>query len=246
MKYRKVLAVCGFSLIASAQAATPNYPDIAVNKDDQSGISFTYQVPEPVEKTIEYQGQALEILEIKECTYSYEAGLPQIPVRIVVIGVPPEGTISVNYDAVSGSEIGNLNFPTAPDFFKSENQTEQKAAGIGFYPEQLVEIEGPMFIRSQRVIRLKIYPLQYNFQTKTVKSYAQISVQVNFQESRKTFARLSSPESFENIFKEALLNYSTAITWRLERSLAPAQLQADPFAYSDNWCMIMVREDRRA
>jgi len=243
MKYRKVLAVCGFSLIASAQAATPNYPDVAINKDDQSGISFTYQVPELVEKTIEFQGRALKILEIKECSYSYKAGMPQIPIRIVVIGVPPEGTVSVNYDAVPGSEIRNLNFPTAPDYFKSENQTEQKTAGIGFYPEQLVEIEGPMFIRSQRVVRLKIYPLQFNFQTKTVKSYAQFSVQVNFQESKKTFAQLSSPERFDNIFKEALLNYSTAKTWRVERSLAPAQLQADPFAYSDNWYKIIVRED---
>src|SRR3989304_5071030 len=135
-----------------------------------------------------------------------------------------------------------LILPLAKDN-SAEQDSNEKSAAIGFYPQQLVEIEGPMFIRSQRVVRLKIYPLQYNFQTKTVKSYSQFSVQVNFQESRKTFAQLSSPERLDNIFEEALLNYSTAKTWRVERSLAPAQLQADPFAYSDSWYKIIVRED---
>ena len=230
--------------MASAQAAIPNYPDIAVSQDDQKGISFTYTVLEPAEKMIEYQGQTLKILEIKECTYSFETGMPQIPVRIVVIGVPPSGEVSLNYDVVPGPEKSNLSFPVAPEFTKPESQSEKrKVSGTGFYPEQVVEVEGPMFIRSQRVLRLKIYPLQYNFQTKAVKSYSQFSVQVNFQESRETFTQLSSPEKFDNIFKEALLNYSTAKAWRVERSLAPAKLQADPFAYSDNWYKIIVRED---
>lgn len=242
MKYRKVLAVCSFSLIASAQAAAPNYPDIAVSKDDQSGISFTYQVPEPVEKTIEYQGQTLKILEIKECTYSYEAGLPQIPVRIVLIGVPPQGDMNLSYTSREAAQMTGLILPLAKDN-SAEQDSNEKSAAIGFYPQQLVEIEGPMFIRSQRVIRLKIYPLQYNFQTHTASLYSEISIQVDFPQAKSTFLPATSEERFDKIFKESLLNYSTAKAWRVENSLSPSGVQADPFSYSDNWYKITVRED---
>ncbi len=244
MKYKKILAVCSFSLVASALAGLQNYPDVTVTKDDQTGISFTYQVPLQVEREINYQGEKFKIVEIEGCSYSFEAGMPQVPVKIVVLGVPPEGEVTLNYDINPGPEIKGLSFPGAPDSSSETNLPEpQKIARTGYYPQQLVEVEGPMFIRSQRVVRLKIYPLQYNLQTKTTRLVSSFSIQVNFEDARQNLAPLTSPERFDKIFEEALLNYTTAKNWRVEKSWTSTPAQADPFAYSDNWYKINVRDD---
>jgi hypothetical protein len=229
------------ALISTANGGTPAYPDLSVTKDDQSGLDFVYLVPEPTKSTINYKEQVYDALEIKDCSYTFVDGLPQLPVRIVVVGVPPEGEVKITYNAITQKEVDNLNILPAEDKRSPEKPSlKQTISGTGLYPQQLVDLEGPMFIRSQRVVRLKIYPVQYNPSTKSATIHSQVSIQVSFSPAKSDFSPAVSTERFEQIFKESLLNYQTAKAWRVERSLTGSPQQADPFVYSDNWYKITV------
>jgi len=101
-----------------------------------------------------------------------------------------------------------------------------------FYPAALAEIEPMGYVRQQRVARLEFHPIQYSPATGQLKVYKRLEVRVTFSmKSLKPSKSLKSlndlndfngfnehqEDVFEDLYRDALLNYEQARNWRKER-----------------------------
>jgi hypothetical protein len=238
------------------------YDEFQVLKSDQEGIVFRYSVPEPTLANARMNGIDFDQISLDKCVLSDSPGEPQLPVRIVVIGVPPEAEIEVEILKGESQERSGVNLTSPLKIEKSNKSrlgyqvTYQKLDRVfmvdRFFPEKIVSFDPPIFLRNQRIVRLKIYPVQYNPQRKTIRYYPQLTISVRFLGGRKEPQR-TEKDLFEKIYQNVLLNYEESKIWRkteergdfFKQTLAPLGKPevVYPFGYSENWYKMVVREN---
>jgi hypothetical protein len=230
--------------------ASEEYSDIQVLRSDQNGIVFKYKVPEMSSSKLSRGDTLLDVLSIDKCPLSMDNGYPQVPSRIVVIGIPLNNQVDVRVVDENSLDKGKFNLP----FFQkkavddeSRTKTLKMIKEISsqdvYYPQELVNYDPPTFIRNQRIIRLKLFPVQYNPASKAVKYYSEITVEVEFTGGEKTEG-IMEKDLFESVYKETILNYDVAKNWRKTREIGLKKvLQIDPFSYSDTWYKITLRDN---
>jgi len=226
--------------------ASDEYSDIQILRSDEKGIVFRYVVPELTVLKQSRGDTLFDILGIDKCPLSRDPGYPQVPARIVVIGIPLEGEVNVSVSEENGLDKGKFNLPFFEERVIGED-SKRKQIEISnediFYPERRVSFDSPTFMRNQRILRLKIFPVQYNPLRKSVRYYSDITIAVDFSGGEKTEGRIEK-DLFENVYRETLLNYEVAKRWRKIREIGLKKtLQDNPFNYSDTWYKITLRDN---
>jgi hypothetical protein len=230
------------------------YDEFQVLKSDQDGILFKYSVPEPTLANARINGIDFDQISLDKCVLSDSPGEPQLPVRIVVIGVPPEAEIEVEILEEETQERSGVNLSSPLKIEKSDKsrlgyqvsyqRLDQVFMDDRFFPEKIVSFDPPTFLRNQRIVRLKIYPIQYNPQRKTIRYHPQLTISVRFLGGTKEPQR-TEKDLFEKIYQNLLLNYEESRTWRRteERRSFFKRGKVFPFGDSENWYKIVVREN---
>ncbi len=235
-------------------SSVSEYDEIQVLKSDQEGIVFKYSVPEPLLTKAEIDGIDFDQISIDKCVSSNVPGEPQLPVRIVVIGVPLEAEIKVEISQEEYQEQSGIRLTSPLEIVESDkNRLGYKVSYREldkvfmldrFFPEKIVSSEPPIFLRNQRIVRLKIYPIQYNPQRKAIRYHPQLTISVRFLGGRKEPQR-AEKDLFEKIYENVLLNYEESKIWRKTEKrrtfFKPGVIY--PFDYSENWYKIVVREN---
>jgi hypothetical protein len=249
-----LLAFSGFFLCGEKASSGAEYNEIQVLKSDQEGIVFKYSVPEPLLSKVKINAMDFDQINIDKCALSNLLGEPQLPVRIVVIGVPLEAEMGVEILEGESQERSGINLAPALKIEKSDEnrlgykvssqRLDQAFMADRFFPEKIVSFDPPTFLRNQRIVRLKIYPIQYNPQRKTIRYYPQLTISVSFLGGREEPQRIEK-DLFEKIYQNVLLNYEESKVWRKteERKSFFRPERAYPSGYSGEWYKIVVREN---
>jgi hypothetical protein len=249
-----LLAFSAFFLCAEKASSGAEYDEIQVLKSDQEGIVFRYSVPEPLLSKVKINAIDFDQIDIDKCVLSGSSGEPQLPVRIVVIGVPLEAEMEVEILEGESQERSGVNLAPALKIEKSDEnrlgykvssqRLDQAFMADRFFPEKIVSFDPPTFLRNQRIVRLKIYPIQYNPQRKTIRYYPRLTISVSFLGGREEPQRIEK-DLFEKIYQNVLLNYEESKLWREteERKNFFRPERAYPPGYSGEWYKIAVREN---
>jgi hypothetical protein len=229
------------------------YGDLKLLKSDQSGITFTYEVPSYSAQKLFSSEQTYDVISIDKCPLSSDVGKPWLPVRIICLGLPGDAQIDAQILENNSQELSSFDIAPCPkpevNLEKGEqNLIYQKNEGTyavnQFYPQNIIEIEQPLFIRGQKIVRLKIHPVQYNPGQKTIRYSSEIKISVSFSNvSTKKAQPLGFEDKFfEKVFQNILLNYTEAKNWRTADYGVKVN-QEDPFQYSDKWYKIFTPEE---
>ncbi len=237
---------------ASAANSTSEYNDLQVLKSDQEGVIFKYLVPELNFGRLELSGRNYDLVNIDNCALSNLPGKPQLPVRTVIIGVPLEGDIRVEVLDRNQTERTGINLAYASKIEPSQENSvgydlsPSKNVNLPdrYQPDDMVVFDSPVLLRNQRIIELRIFPLQYNAAQKSIRCYSQITVKVSFSTPGKE-AQTGAKDLFERIYRNTLLNYNESRGWRRaaeeKGGLKPGTEY--PFGFSDNWYKLIIREN---
>ncbi|MCK4385115.1 MAG: hypothetical protein KAW52_02510, partial [candidate division Zixibacteria bacterium] len=256
-KFIILVFLSGFSVSFFCEGkafSSSEYDEIQVLKSDQEGIVFKYSVPEPILEKMKIEGIDFDRISIDKCVPSDVPGEPQLPVRIVVLGVPLQAEIKVEILEKESSEQTGVNLTSTLEIEESDkNKLGYKVSCRElnkvfmldrFFPEKIISLDYPIFIRNQRIVRLKIYPIQYNPQKKTIRYHPQLTISVHFLGGRKEPQRIQK-DLFEKIYQNVLLNYEESKIWRKSEKrrsfFKPGEVY--PFDYSENWYKIEIREN---
>ncbi len=189
---------------------------VRIIEADGSGVTVELVTSRFEGDSLEVGGQRYQRISIPTYSHGFssEAGLPQVPVKGVLVEVPEKRDFSVAVlESEEGEHSGYHLYP-APQYqaqggaggsrYLAEQFTldEGSYSADHFYPGSPVELGYSGYHRDQRVVLLRFYPIQFNPAAGTVKLHKRIRVRVSFHGS--AMAQLSSqsqmasdPSSFD-------------------------------------------------
>ena len=229
-----------------AQAGTPA-GEVRMLGSDAHGVSVELAAPafalaapaDDAGKVACQQAQAAGFVQ------SEEVGRPQLPVKVVLLGVPSDAKLTLDVDASPARTLASgvalcaaqpLS-PADPDQAAQAAAPARDLAVFGvdrFYPGESVRMIDLGFMRSQRIVRLEFYPVQFNPVTGVLRVNDRLEATVRFDQGTNLAAATASagtvtePDEFETAFRGSLLNYETARAFRGTAAPALAAAAADP------------------
>lgn len=173
-------------------------------------------------------------VQYADCDWIHEPGLPRLPATRVLLAIPADAQlnkadISVNTGAAQSHNAVKflpyqIEMPVSIDSVSVNEASLQSGSSVGnrqhikkdipkLYPEALARIEMDGYIRSQRVISLALYPVQYNTATRQLRSYSNLSVfiplktQLQPRMSGTTFNPIRK-DPYEQVYRQHIFNYA--------------------------------------
>ncbi len=174
-----------------------------------------------------------------------KAGYPQLPAYSTLIGVPANANIEIfilsdEVESIEGeyriapvpepapSTSPNPDVPR-PGELTYEYAPEAYSHNI-LYPDAPANISEDAWFREQRVVRLDVFPFQYNPVTGKLLWHQSLTIEVRFvggdQQACSTEC-LDGESVFEALFQQKIINYDTARQWRSKPQGNPSRMVAD-------------------
>ncbi len=236
-------------MILTSLAFASEYADFKILNSDETGVNLIYQVPDFERNKVSMNNLSYDLIEIDKSPLLKDKGKPQIPVRVMAIGIPPEANLELLVTDFQFTEISGINLAIQDTLGENFEPLEKKslfpenyATSDQFFPQNLVEIEKIMWVRNLKVARLRIFPVQYNPVRNVIRYYSEISLKVNFLGS-KTETYSEEKDSFDKIFQRMLINFEQAKNWRKSQTSTPNYFPANPLANASNCYKVFIRED---
>jgi len=210
--------------------------DIRLLKSDADGIILELNTPDYRVEKITAQSRQYDAIVIEGFSRSSDAGKPQLPVKNILLGAPPDAAVRVQIlqaesDILAGkydilpvarpAASGDASLISPPA--KSELvQDKDTYSGNGPYPGKLAQIISSGYLRHQRCIQLQLAPVQYNPVAHQLEFYRRMKVQLQFVRNSKAGRRVRygfvDEKGFEGPLRNILLNYDSARRWRVDDS----------------------------
>ncbi len=250
-----ILLVVAILIFGVTQAAGSQAAEIAAAP--QQGIRIAAESATELRlnlKTPDYQiapllvnGQAFDQIQVSGGGYLTTPGQPQLPTVQALIGIPPDATVRVEIIAAD-SQILPGTYAIAPvptqyyaeDFSQGSQLSYLPAADIynrtALFPNNLVDLGAPAWVRNQRIVQVNFYPFQYNPQTGTLTVHHNIQAEIRFEfegasptaGQKPGLTDLDTP--FDALLADQLLNYEAAKAWRQNPATIAAATNTMPQA----------------
>lgn len=214
---------------------------LRIIRSDERGIEIEVFHSEFSSHVEELEGRLYHHLSLVGAAITQEEGKPQLPTRVVMLGIPVNGDVSLEVvHTETERNVGYNVYPaprrivsktaagepfTTTEFYKDEQQYGRDA----FYPQRVAEVTQTAFIRDQRVAQLEVCPFQFNPVSGELLFHRRLVLRLSFMGSSPTLPRDFDEPSFapvaespfEPILKNVLPNYESSKRWRVRRAALP-------------------------
>lgn len=257
------LAVIAFGLTVHPAAQAAQSLQLQVLESDSNHIVLELDIPSYDTREQTVGGTTYTILAVPGMVHTAEAGKPLLPIKGVMVGIPPGAQPSLNVlDDESAQTtlarppipVATANINTDPTLtlptFTGNSIIPNPAAysADGKYPIDVAKISGVGNWRTQHYANVEFHAFQYIAATRALTFHRRLQVEVKL-----TYPRGLSPSSlgqstnegpFETVFQKALANYSSAKNWRTSRVTSAGLKPLSPSSYSGGpWFRIGVTAD---
>ncbi|MEW6686122.1 MAG: type IX secretion system sortase PorU [Candidatus Edwardsbacteria bacterium] len=217
---------------------------------DLSGIEIEYQ-PGEVKQEKKEEGYIITLAEGERQREVREVGEPDLPARIILVGIPlgvrPEvHLLTSSFTESTSEEILPVPRLIAVDSLGAVRQVYEKDEKVydedAYWPSNPVEIDNISFLRDQRILCLRINPIQYNPVKKLRRICSQVRFAIYFSGTPKLSKELAEDRCFEDVYRALLWNYESAKNWRRGREISKAPI-SDPFSGAEVWYKLCTKEE---
>ncbi|MYA70011.1 hypothetical protein F4009_11635 [Candidatus Poribacteria bacterium] len=227
------------------------------------GITLQFTLPELTISEAVRDNVRYHEAHYADCHFTTDPGNPKVPVTRLMLGIPATATIeAVNVSAAPAETRSGVRLVPVSIFDVQASNSEHSASqrwvergsayqsntGNPSYPGlPLARVVREGSIRSQRVIALALYPVQYFPKTRQLRLYSRFTVNIRFSYSRQSSVNsfqlrgslsesgssltddrqlrtgnFLESEAFERALSHQLLNAEQAARFRAPRPLVPA------------------------
>lgn len=212
------------------QAALPPVPGLQILRSDDSGVVLELLVPDYRLESIEIDGQPYEHLTVDGLASTSKAGWPRLPLASALLAVPPDAAVTVRVlsdeaQTVAGSHLlspAPTAAPSSEDLQPGEWQLlpdDTAYASSAVFPSVVARLADDAWLRDQRVVRVELFPFQFQPDARKLTWHRRLRVAVNFERTgREPFSSASDVSApFDAMSRGSLLNYEQARAWRADR-----------------------------
>ena len=196
-----------------------------------STIRFTVDVPEP-HLVLLPGSSGVNDLKIEGYSGIARAGETVMPQRIFVVGVPPDGEISVSANASGARRLDGALLATQPrvPHVATADDPDALLGRLGNLDRRTAVAGAPLvtlldvsWLRDQRIARIAVSPASFDLASRAASVASQVEVEVRVSGARS----LSSPADttvasgpFEDVYRGLLVNDRQSRAWRAGRRAA--------------------------
>lgn len=220
-------------------------PTLRVLRSDASGAVLELSTPYVSLEERTLAGGPCTSVTVPGYGSSDEAGWPELPVRGAMLGIPPGAEVSLTVlESERVAVPGTYDVcPVPQPVVEHDRAGRISARGLAFerdeaayatdapYPPSLAQIVSTGYVRSQRVVQLRLHPLQVNPATGQLHHVRRMLLRVDFiggvdrPPSRRTFGDVDEG-AFEPTLRRTLLNADSARAWRIPPDRTDPQVGA--------------------
>jgi hypothetical protein len=220
------LALFAFpGLLAAARPPADSTPEgLHLLHSSEAGVEIELIGPDYTVRGQQQNGRDCQEIALPGYDLTEIAGQPALPVRVFLLGAPPNADFSLQVASRQTQQIPDISNVcqfSGDDQIADVHATNPSEEGN---LQQLVRVQDMGFMRSQRLLRLEIYPVQTNPLTGETLYHQQIHINLQF-EGDISGGVVQEPAAFETMFSANILNYETAKAWRAAQT-EPPQLGA--------------------
>ncbi len=171
------------------------------------------------------------------------SGQPMAPCKIVTLGIPLNSRIEYQLiETTPGENLSGTLVPTPtplPEYSFEEDSIYYQQ--LNKYPVQVVEIGTPGFLRDQRVLQIKFWPVQFDPPTRTIQLLNKIIIKILFRDHIAASHMGQMLAGDETFYQIQIFNYEQARDWRAPRSIKRRFRKSS--SISNDWYKIYIEHD---
>ncbi len=221
-----------------AQQELPFSPGIQVLRTDASGLTLALDAPTYQLDSTTLSEKVYDALTLPNSELWGKPGYPQLPIMSGLIGIPPNAEVTMRISMADSTLVdGYYTLSAGPHPLPLENDLEAGKLGYDpdmtvysqdqWFPDTPVVLSEDAWLRDQRVMRITFFPFQYNPVQRTLRWYSHLEVEISFIGDVSPSPVRES--AFEDTFASTLLNYETALSWRVPTAQTPMPDVPDTF-----------------
>ncbi|MCG3118848.1 MAG: hypothetical protein ALAOOOJD_01127 [bacterium] len=204
--------------------------DAQVLQSNASQVTITYRPAEFQLRQLLANGEKKDRPDFENAIPLNTPGVPELPSRVFVIGVPAGARAEVSVIPGGSEDFSGVNVAPVPSKEKAEDLTRLRYTpdvkiyqNDASYPGELFKVDAPAQFRQQTIVRVQIFPVQYNPVRQQLRVYRDLQIVVRFVGGATSAAPTLAVERGavpreEELYQEVLVNYEQAKSFRVPRS----------------------------
>jgi uncharacterized repeat protein (TIGR01451 family) len=213
-------------LLARANPPVAGEASLEVLSSDSREMLIRLQVPDyMLEPSMSGTWPSLAVNARGLSSWTSLPGYPRLPYASALLAIPPGASVSLEVIRVeSAAERLSRTIETAggPGTILSLDDDNQVPAppahpemAPGRFPRDVAVVSPPQYFRDQRLVRLDIYPFQFEPDSSTLFVHGRIVVRLVFDEEEDSAGQAAVPSfASEPLLKQSILNYEQGRFWR--------------------------------
>jgi len=243
--WRKKLFVSTVSLTVFLMLVVSLMPAATLVYAETNETQFSVKVDfeEPTHRNVQIQGNNYDMIQLGDCSYLSEIGKPMLPVKGVLILLPPKMDVEsvnvapVEFEILPGQfDVYPAQSPAtdhkSPSFVEHDRTAYASAAP---YPTKWYDKEMILSFRGYQLLYLRLYPVQYVGTNRQIRFCREMEITVTVSPTEIMTERFkfhemglrNSPPEIDEWISEYVLNpemivqYEAAVSPRSEQSPPP-------------------------
>lgn len=159
-------------------------------------------------------------------------GEPDLPGKVVFIGLPQKGTVQLQVTPSGTEEKTNVEILPAPALDEKPVPPGAMFQKDGFWPPAPAELLSVENIRGIRVARVRLNPVRYNPVRKKALIYRRLTCRLSFSIPPEDNPQ---PDPLDPVLTRLLINGKAAVRWK---SFGPAKDSVNFFHRFSVWCQV--------
>jgi len=188
MKRRFPILILLLMPLAGVLGNVDFHQDIQLLSSTPNQCEIAYKPPPFTVENQRIEGRTYQQLQFFRSVYFGNPGEPQLPSRVMIVGIPPESDVHVTLVQSDFTEQSGVRLMPHP-FIKKEQGLPQPVykegfvySQSGFYPQELFKVEVGN-TGGQRIARIIAFPVQFDPSQNKIRQYQNMVFQVHFKTS---------------------------------------------------------------
>ncbi len=161
-------------------------------------------------------------------------GEPDLPGKIVLIGVGQEGDIKISFSVEGTEELSGVEVAPVSDLSEREVVPKEMFREDKFWPSRVAELLAVEIIRGVRVARVRMSSVQFNPVKKVLKIHQRVRVKITFSQPPRVHYY---QDVLDGLLAEILLNGKEAVKWK---RVEPRTDSINFYNRYSFWCRIKI------
>ncbi|MDZ7331940.1 MAG: type IX secretion system sortase PorU [candidate division KSB1 bacterium] len=242
----KQILIAAAMLLSFFSGATLSAMSDDVRILDASDQGITLELSPLIERidTLRINQDIFLSIRLSNGSISGDPGYPAIPTRVVNVGIPLEAEVTVKIIGVETQafegkllpipfidQAANYHYHPQPEVYQSTQ----------LFPQQIITFDQSGFIRDQRVVTIRLAPLQLQGGANRILFHHRIIIRVDFNGSTEGIGSRLDARRDEEFYRGVVINFPQSRKW-LKRHL-PQLKRAKPVFPAENLYKITIKQD---